>query len=135
MHNIHTPERQPDESMQAYRLRRAASKRVVRAMRAVGTSGGQTSREKQRDDKRKAGTLRGTYGAGLTAMWDSKRRDAIHKANGHSHQAWTFVGREVSSVIEWDENGAPITGGRLMPAGCGVLRRVWLGGISEQRGY
>lgn len=77
----------------------------------------------------------GAYGAGLIAMWAAKRRDAIHKAAGHNQPAWTFVGREVSSVIEWDEHGVPITGGRLMHAGCGVLRRVWLAGISAQRGY
>lgn len=135
MANLHTPERQPDESMQDYRLRRAASHAAVRSMRAVGMSGGQTSREKQRSVKRNAGTLRGTFGASLIAMWASKRRDAIHKANGHAQPAWTFVGREVASVIEWDEHGVPITGGRLMPAGGGVLRRVWLAGISAQRGY
>lgn len=77
----------------------------------------------------------GAYGAGLMASWDAKRRDALHKDRGHSNPAWTFVGREVHSCLAWDEHGVPITGGRLMPAGCGVLRRVWLGGISAQRGY
>jgi hypothetical protein len=133
--NLHAPERQNGESFDAYKLRRAASKAHNATLTCKGMSGGKTSRETRRDSARMNGKLRASYGAGLIAAGNTTRRDAIHKQNGHSKAAWTFVGREVNSVLAWDEDGRPITGGRLMPAGCGSLRRVWLAGISAQRGY
>jgi hypothetical protein len=46
--NIHTPERQPDESLKQYRERQAASKRAARRVIGQGLGGGTSSREHYR---------------------------------------------------------------------------------------
>ena len=137
-HPIHAPERQAGESMQAYRLRRAASKAAVRSMCAVGKSGGQTSREKQRDDKRKAGTLRGVFGLGLIAASARARADDMARqhrrdASGHTklrdeHGAYTCVGPMFYAPGAADD-------ARHHDCFNGFVRHKWLAGISAQRGY
>ncbi len=63
---LHTPQRLQGESQAQYRERRQMSRNAVRAVtRGWYGNGQKTSRELQRDDARKNGTLRGTYGAGL----------------------------------------------------------------------
>lgn len=117
--NIHTPERQPNESQAEYRARRALSHKRVKAMRCVGLGNqhkAPSARQQLRDLQRRNGTFKAsTYGLGI--LQPQRRRnqhhmDFLHRLRDESG-AFTHVGRH------------PITG----------ARRIWLGGISAQRGY
>jgi hypothetical protein len=67
--NLHTPARLAGETFDAYRARRAASRRVVAAMtlRGIGNQrNAPTSREMHRDERRRNGNgPKGRYGADL----------------------------------------------------------------------
>ena len=91
--------------------------------------GGQSSRAALRDAKRKNGNLRGTYGEGLLQTQRLRNQAAQAKLPfaRDEHGAATMVGqrrpvRFVSTV------GVTLVG--WSPG-----RRIWLGGISAQRGY
>ncbi len=123
--NIHTPARQPNESQADYRARRAASNRAN-----VQPSGGrQTSRELQREERRKNGHLRGTYGQGLRNHFNRKRVEAQKG-----------VPRDPARLKQIDKHGFyTVTGATRMviesPFPARMERRKWLAGISAQRGY
>lgn len=112
--NIHTPERQPGESQADHCARRALSKRINRNLRTVGLGDqhkAPSSREQLRDQQRKNGHLRsGAYGQGLMNAWDRKRER-----------------EQALGMRQTDDGGSYTLTGRP--------RRVWLAGISAQRGY
>lgn len=78
--NLHTPERQPQETREAYRDRRRMSKRAVQRATLSGpysVPGRQepTSRERLRRDQRKNGNLRaGSFGKGLRAQITARNK-------------------------------------------------------------
>lgn len=78
--NLHTPARQADESMAAYRNRQAASRRVVAAMtlRGIGDQRRVPSqRESLRDAMRRNGRgPKGHYGADLMRYFARKAAQA-----------------------------------------------------------
>lgn len=140
--SVHTPERHPGETREAYLERREFSRNMLRAA-TCGWYGNAkaTSRQLQRDDLRRNGKLRGTFGAGLVNAWAKKRREAFPKVGKlrDAHGAVTFVGAPIDLV-----NVAPtsrefvLSGGKEAgPEGESfhTVRRIWLGGISAQRGY
>lgn len=113
--NVHTPERQAGESQTEYRRRQAESKRQARAMTSA-SNGGQTSRQIHRAERRKSGKLKGQYGRGLMNQFDRQReRDCVKKHPLRDETgAFTLVGAK--DFIEGQ-------------------RRVWLAGVSQQRGF
>lgn len=130
--NVHAPERQPGESQAEYRERRALSKRINRNLRVVGAGNQRkepSSREQLRDAMRKNGKLRsGAFGQGLLNAWDRMRERAARKKHPlrDEHGSFTKTGRDHTVDIPdtgWDDWKwkAP--------------RRLWLAGISAQRGY
>lgn len=150
---LHRPERQPEESREQYRIRTAASRYMAALGRDVETGhpfpmkglGDQhkapSSRAKHRDQKRANGNgPKGTFGASLVASWAKKRRDSkahLDKYPRNPDGAVTFVGRM------YDLEGVKPTS-REFQFGGGVhedgvsfhtVRRIWLGGISAQRGF
>jgi hypothetical protein len=82
-------ERRENETFEAYKARRAASNQVSKNLNRAANAGGKsTSREIQRDTKRKAGggKIRGTYGRNLMAHFDRKnvnidRNQLVHEAH------------------------------------------------------
>lgn len=115
--NIHTPERQPNESQAQYRERRAMSNSIAKSLGAA-RNGGPSARQKLRDKQRENGNLRGVYGVGVVAAQSRRQRDALPKVGQRDeHGAFTLVGAQPCEP--WQ----------------GQKRRKWLGGISAQRGY
>lgn len=117
MSNIHIPQRLEGESFDAYRERRAESHAINKANRTIG-QGGISSRKQYRDSMRSSGTMGKKTRAyvALCAAWAQKR--VINwKGKRDEHGAFTLVGRG-------ELPGVGIDG-----------RRVWLAGISAQRGY
>lgn len=105
-------------------------------MRCAGLGGGQTSRSHQRDVKRRNRTLHGTYGEGLLQP-QRRRNQAKQRGPRDENGAITLVGATVEfgdyrpDPARWFE-----TGGGTHPDGFVVTaRRIWLAGISAQRGY
>lgn len=137
----HAPERQPGESREQYLERRQFSRNVLRA--ATGGWYGNakaTSRQLQRDQRRKNGKLRGTFGAGLLNAWAKKRRDGFPKVGGHprdAHGAVTFVGPAYECVgVEPTSREFVLSGGKEASGErFYTARRIWLAGISAQRGF
>ena len=81
---IHTPERQPGESVEDYKTRRKVSRKAVARMTLNGIGDqhkAPSSRQQLRDEQRKNGNLRGVYGDGLRALFDRNRRQAIAARN------------------------------------------------------
>lgn len=81
---IHTPERVAGESVEDYKARRQASKQAVANMTLKGIGNqhkAPSSRQQLRDEQRKNGKLRGTYGQGLRNLFDRKRRQAVAERN------------------------------------------------------
>lgn len=105
--DLHNPARLAGESQADYRARQAKSRAAVRSMTCAGMSGGVSLRKQMRDEKRKNGTL----DAGAMA-----RALANH-----------FTRKRVPKWAHRDEIGAYTTVGK--PG------RIWLAGISAQRGY
>ena len=117
MSNAHIPQRLDGESFDAYRTRRAESHAINKANRAIG-QGGTSSRESLRAETRRSGDMGKRIRAyvALCAAWAQKR--VINwKGRRDEHGAYTLVGR-----------------GEL-PNGVTDGRRMWLAGISAQRGY
>lgn len=64
---LHTPERQADETQEAYKIRRKASNEASKANSQIG-QGGRTTRNIVRDQLREKGQMKyvaGSYGKGL----------------------------------------------------------------------
>lgn len=138
--NAHAPERQPGESREQYLERRQVSRNMLRA--ATGGWYGNakaTSRQLQRDELRKNGKLRGTFGAGLVNAWAKKRRDAFPKVGKprDAHGAVTFVSTPIELVgIAPTSREFVLSGGKEADGeSFHAVRRIWLAGISAQRGY
>jgi len=85
MPNIHTPERQPNEARDEYAMRRAASRLHAERISLTGAywpGKGVNSREQQRDDMRKSGSMgkRKRFADVLMAHWArqrSQRKNAL----------------------------------------------------------
>lgn len=115
----HAPERQPGESREQYLERRQFSRNVPPA--ATGGWYGNakaTSRQLQRD----------------------QRRDAFPKVGGHprdAHGAVTFVGPAYECVgVEPTSREFVLSGGKEASGErFYTARRIWLAGISAQRGF
>lgn len=113
--NLHTPERQENETQSEYRARRAQSKAITKAA-THPVVGSQSSRARHRDQRRMNGSLKGMYGAGLMAHFNRLREQSMERV-GTQH----------------DENGAyTLTGSACFITG---ERRKWLAGVSARRGY
>lgn len=150
---LHRPERQSEESQATYRQRSATSRYVAQMGRDVETGqpvllkglGDQHkapgSRQQQRDDKRRAGrSVKGTFGASLVAAWAKNRRDSKAHVAKHPRNpdgAVTFVGRmyELEGVKPTPREYQ--FGGGVHDDGVSfhTVRRIWLAGISAQRGF
>lgn len=81
MNNIHTPERQADETQEAYKIRRKASNEASKANSQIG-QGGRNTRSAVRDEMREEGTMKymaGSYGKSLR-NWIN-RKQAAEQAN------------------------------------------------------
>jgi hypothetical protein len=150
---LHQPQRQPDEAQYDYRVRQAASRHVAQLGRDVETGqrvllkglGDQhkapSSRASHRDQLRANGRgPKGTFGASLVAAWAKKRRDSkahLAKHPRDAHGAVTFVGPKYELdgfkplPREFELSGGVHDDGTTFH----TVRRIWLGGISAQRGY
>jgi hypothetical protein len=138
--SIHAPERFEGESFSAYKQRRAASRKAAREAMGHGLNGGTSSRKQYRDSMRASGTMGKKTRAyvALMAAWASKR---VPKWEGprDEHGAYTLVG----SVYEMEgEDLQPTSrehlfGGSVANGGHTqyTARRIWLAGVSAQRGY
>ena len=114
--NVHTPERLNGESWADYKSRRAQSNAIGRVMRTA-VNGGVSSRQQFRDSMRKSGAMgkRTRAYVALLAAWAAK---VVSKAKlRDEHGAYTLTG-----AFKFLRDGSP-------------LRRMWLAGISAQRGY
>lgn len=139
--SVHAPERLAGEWFEQYLERRAISRNMVRAATSGWYGAGKTtSRQQQRDDARRNGKLRGTFGVGLVRAWAKKRREAMPKVGGHprdAHGAVTFVGKPIDLIgcaptsREFVLSGGKEADGESFY----TVRRIWLGGISAQRGW
>ena len=138
---VHSPERQPGESQTDYRARQRASKHAAQAMtlaRVHRQHREPSSREKLRGSLRRNGKLHGTFAFGVCNAAAVKRAGKLAKTyplrdrNG----AYTLTGSAVEFVghhpgPRWHE-----LGGSAGPGGFTKdARRIWLAGISAQRGY
>lgn len=130
MPNIHTPERLADEQPDEYKVRRMLARQAVRAMRLHGiTNGGPSARESLRDHQRRNGHgPRATYGAGLVRP-EQRRQQArmqrLHPLRG-DHGAYTLAGSRQRD---------PFPGTTAQHLEGVQFRRIWLAGISAQRGF
>lgn len=138
MIDLHAPQRQPGESQADYRQRRAASKAYTASLRCAGQGGGTSSRKQLRDSQRANGRLVGVYGQGLLQA-QRRRNQQRQQAQGgprDEHGAFTLTGAlacfvDIDPGPRWCK-----TAGYTTPRGFGSeARRMWLAGISAQRGY
>lgn len=115
-------DRYENESFAAYKVRRAASNAEVRAYQRDLNHGAVGSRQKYRDEMRRSGAMGKRIRASdaLMAAWAGKRVPNW-KGMTDKHGAKTVTGR----TPVHDDSGVLI----------GSQRRIWLAGISEQRGY
>ena len=140
--NVHTPERFPGESIESYKARRQQSAQLVKlvhvrdfstrqltgeAMTLAGHRTVTSSRKQHRDAMRASGAMkkRTRYADGIARLQAKHNRSNATAAYPHdAHGAFTLIGR----------NNAVHHGTRLVSWYAGE-RRMWLGGISAQRGY
>lgn len=121
--NIFNPVRYSDESIEQFRRRRATGNEVAKHMAGKGFGGGVNSREQYRDSMRQSGAMGKRVRAykALMNAWASKR---ITKAPlRDEHGAYTLIGRHATK--------GPISFTDAAFSG----RRMWVAGISSQRGY
>lgn len=134
--NLHSPERQQGETQQKYRERRAAARKAARAITGHGLGGGVGSRQALRDEMRKSGTMgkRTRAYVALMAAWAAKRvtKAKLRDENG----AITFVGKPYELIgVKPSSREFVIEGGSDHGERFYTVRRVWLAGVSAQRGY
>lgn len=95
---------------------------------------------KHADGTKRGGKRSTRFVQGLMNHWAKKRRDAMPKVGGHprdTHGAVTFVG------LAYECTGAEPTSREFVLSGGKdangerfyTARRIWLAGISAQRGY
>lgn len=139
---LHRPERQAHETQADYRARRLQSKHRVQLATRTGpfsTSGGISSREALRNEQRKNGHLKGVYGAGILAAAARKQRDNLDRNGAHlrdKNGALTVTGGFTCFVDAEPGTRYFEFGGISSPTGFTKhVRRIWLAGISAQRGY
>lgn len=139
MSNVHTPERQPGETQAEYRERQRLSRRIVAISRLQGIGNQHSApsqREQMRDQHRTAAAagdrkpLKGIFGWALLQPQrrrNQTRMEEIHKQRDE-HGATTTVGRNkpVMGTYPWGEKYLK---------GWEAGRRMWLAGVSAQRGY
>lgn len=116
MQAIHNPARLEGESFAAYKQRRAASNKIGREMRRDPNKGLVGARKRYRDSMRESGSMgkRTRAYVALMAAWAARR---IPKATRRDENgSYSFVGR------------------KYFPDGS-QRRRMWLAGISAQRGF
>lgn len=126
---IHTPERLPNETQADYRNRQAASKRAVEAITTKPRSPtrGLQRINQARNKERRALRLRKFAAAQWLSHWTPTptAKPRKHKQHTHplrdEHGAFTLVGRSN------DEPSSILVNGQF--------RRIWLGGVSAQRGF
>ena len=128
-HPIHAPERQAGESMQAYRLRRAASKAAVK----IATKGPTQAPHIQVPGGPLPNWVHFWTGQHTNPDKQPSRRD-LHRLASKTFQHAAKLA-EVRKHKQHkhplrDEHGAYTLTGRYEHG-----RRVWLAGISAQRGY
>jgi hypothetical protein len=139
MANVHTPERQPNESQAQYRERQARSRAIVKTMRKGPTQAPAINKldvsrfflgqhkNPVRNVPRRALRLRKFANAQWLSHWQPQVRARKHKQYAHplrdAHGAYTLAGRHPAYRL-LDLTELPHMG-----------RRVWLAGISAQRGY
>lgn len=136
MANPYTPERLAGETFDQYRERRADGNARAQRVAGHGLSGGITSRQQFRDSMRKTGTMgkRTRAYKALMAAFASKR--VTKPALRDDHGAYTLVGGAYTV-----EGGTPSKSEHVTAAGVGngegfySARRIWLAGISAQRGF
>ena len=136
--NIHTPERQPNETQAQYRKRRRASVQAVRTMRCAGLDGGTSIRQQLRAKQRRNGNLRGTYGLGLLQPQRRRNQARMEKLRNRRdmHGGFTLTGGRATFVDHNPGTAWFPVGGAVGPCGFEVTaRRIWLAGVSAQRGY
>lgn len=139
--SVHTPERLSGENLEQYLQRREFSRNMVRAATTGWYGAGKTtSRQQQRDQLRRNGKLRGTFGVGLQRAWAKKRREAMPKVGGHprdAHGAVTLIGQQYELVgVKPTSREYVLAGGKTVGGESFYLvQRIWLGGISAQRGF
>lgn len=118
MANIHTPERQAGESFASFKARRTQSRKEAGRIAGHGLGGGVASRKHQRDAMRTSGTMgkRTRAYVALMAAAAAKRVPNWQGARDGAGGAYTLTGRQ------------------YFPDGT-QRRRMWLAGISAQRGF
>ena len=115
--SIYTPERLSGESQPEYRARRAKGNAAAKLVAGRHLNGGISSRKHYRDSLRSSGAM-GKRIRAYKALMDAAASKRITKARlRDEHGAYTLVGR--------NELPNGITGGR----------RIWLAGVSAQRGF
>lgn len=138
---VHTPERLPHETQADYRERQAASKRATDAMTMADwhkQHGKPSSREKLRDEQRANGSLRGgIYGAAVVQPLrrkDQQRMEKMHPRDANG--AVTLTGSRIEFIDVDPGQRYFELGGYSGPDGFAKdVRRIWLAGVSAQRGY
>lgn len=153
MPNVHSPERLPGESQEQYRQRRRISRHSANMGRNADTGepnflkglGDQhkapSQRQQMRDNARSNGRgPKGVFGAGIVAaaakkLRESKAHQAKHPLRDESG-ALTLVGSRFELIgVEPTSSDFVISGGQQDGESFHSCRRIWLAGISAQRGY
>lgn len=133
MTNIFTPERLSNETREAYKARRAQAKAAVRTMTKGPTQapavspldvsrfflGQHTNSTKNAHRSAKRVVKAASSGQHPKFPKDRKHKQHEHKRDANG-MAYTLVGRDPFRALNVDGT---------------EVRRVWLGGISAQRGY
>lgn len=142
MSGLHTPERQPHETRADYRKRQRASRRAVQATTLSRVLRDQrnllSSRQQLRDAQRSNGKgPRGTFADAIG--WNAARKRAdlrdVPKLRDE-HGVITLTGAATEFVDCKPDSRWYELGGSSGPDGfTKIARRIWLAGISAQRGY
>lgn len=122
--NLYTPERLTGETQDQYRTRRAAGNAAAKQMVGHHLSGGVSSRQQYRDSLRASGAM-GKRTRAYKALMNATASKRVTKSPMRDkHGAYTLIGRPVKHGVADFKGGTKFLG-----------RRMWLGGISAQRGF
>jgi hypothetical protein len=151
--NVHSPERQPGESQEQYRSRQRLTRYQANLGRSAETGepvflkgiGDQhkapSQRQQMRDNARSNGRgPKGVFGAGIVAAVAKKLRDSkAHQAKHplrDAHGALTLIGSGFELIgVQPTSRDFVISGGQQDGQSFHGCRRIWLAGISAQRGF